>query len=163
VSVPRFDPLEAFRTMHRYEVRFVVIGGVAARLQGSPMVTNDTDICYERSPENLERLADALRELGAKLRGVDEEVPFLLDAQTLAAGDHFTFTSSAGALDCLGTPSGVDGFDALARDAVSVDLGEITVAVASVDDLIRMKRAAGRPKDLIEVEVLSALRDELDR
>ncbi|MGH2635913.1 MAG: hypothetical protein ACRDHU_07200 [Actinomycetota bacterium] len=157
-----YDPIRAMRTLDRQGVRFVVIGGTGARLHGSPTVTNDTDVCYERSPDNLERLAVALRELGAKLRGVDDEVPFLLDAATLAAGDHFTFTTRAGDLDVLGTPAGVRGFDELARRAVSFDLDGITVLVASLDDLIRMKRAAGRPKDLIEVEVLAAVRDEIE-
>ena len=158
-----FDPLEVFRTFEEHGVRFVVIGGVGARLLGSPTVTRDTDVCYDRSPENLERLAAALQDLGAQLRGVDEPVPFILDAKTLAAGDHFTFTSRAGDVDVLGTPAGVAGFADLTEDAVEFDLGDVTVRVASVDDLIRMKRAAGRPKDLIEVEVLAAVREERKR
>jgi hypothetical protein len=157
-----FDPLGAFRTLDRHGVRFVVIGGVGARLHGSPTVTNDTDICYERSPENLENLAAALRDLEARLRGVDEDEPFLLDAKTLAAGDHFTFTTRAGEFDCLGTPAGVGGFDELADGAVPFDVDGLTVLVASIDDLIRMKRAAGRPKDMIEVEVLGAVQAEID-
>ena len=158
-----FDPLRAIRTLDRHGVRFVVIGGLGGRLHGSPTVTNDIDVCYERSPENLERLATALRELGAKLRGVDEDVPLLLDAATLAAGDHFTFTTRAGDLDVLGSPAGVRGFEELAMDAVPFDVDGLTVLVASIDDLIRMKRAAGRPKDLIEIEVLGAVRDEVER
>jgi hypothetical protein len=162
VTEAAFDPLRAFRTLDRHGVRFVVIGGVGARLHGSPTVTNDTDICYERSPENMERLAAALRELRARLRVVEDEVPFLLDAKTLAAGDHFTFTTWAGDLDCLATPAGVGGFDELADGAVPFDVDGLTVLVASIDDLIRMKRAAGRPKDLIEVEVLGAVQAEID-
>jgi hypothetical protein len=148
--------------LDRHDVRFVVIGGVGARLHGSPTVTNDTDICYERSPENLEKLAAALRDLGATLRGVEDDVPFLLDAKTLAAGDHCTFTTLAGGLDCLGTPAGVGGFDELVDGAVPFDVDGLTVLVASIDDLIRMKRAAGRPQDLMAVEWLSAVRDEID-
>lgn len=156
-----FDPVLALQTLARHGVRSVVIGGIAARLLGSPTVTRDTDICYERTPENLERLAAALEELGATLRGVDEEVPFLLDAKTLAAGDHFTFRTVAGDFDVLGTPAGVEGFDELVQRAKPFDIDGVTVLVASIDDLIRMKRAAGRAKDLIEVEVLAAVRDEL--
>jgi hypothetical protein len=156
-----FDPLRALRTLDEHGVRFVLIGGLGARLHGSPSVTNDTDVCYERSPENLERLATALRTLGAKLRGVPDDVPLQLDAAALAAGDHFTFVTRAGNLDCLGTPAGTSGFDDLERRASRVDLDGLTIALASVDDLIAMKRAAGRPKDLIEVEVLSALDDEI--
>jgi hypothetical protein len=163
VSDRAFDPYEVFRTLTAHEVRFVVIGGLGARLHGSPVITNDTDICHERSGDNLERLATALRELGARLRGVDEDVPFQLDAETIRTGDHFTFTTSAGSVDCLGTPAGVDGFDELARSAVPFDVDGFSVLVASLEDLIRMKRAAGRPKDLIAAEWLSAVRDELER
>jgi len=157
-----FDPLRAIRTLERHRVRFVLIGGLGARLHGSPTVTNDTDICYERTVENLERLASALRELGASLRAAPEDVPFLLDGASLAAGDHFTFATKAGNLDCLGTPAGVGGFDALAAGAESFDMEGMTVLVASIGDLIRMKRAAGRPKDLIEVEILAAVQEETE-
>lgn len=163
VSDPVFDPLAILRTLGEHGVRFVLIGGYAGALRGSPVITGDIDICYAGGDENLERLAGALRELGAKLRGVDEEVPFLLDAATLAAGDHFTFATTAGALDCLGTPAGTDGFSDLDAAATDEDLDGLTIRVTSLDDLIRMKRAAGRPKDRIAVEWLSALRDELDR
>jgi hypothetical protein len=162
VTEPAFDPFRVFRTLDRHGVRFVVIGGLGARLHGSPVITNDTDICYERSGENLERLASALRDLEARLRGV-EDVPLQLDARTLQAGDHFTFSTSAGSVDCLGTPAGIGGFDELARDAVRFDVDGLTILVASIEDLIRMKRASGRPKDLVEVEWLSAVRDELER
>jgi hypothetical protein len=66
-------------------------------------------------------------------------------------------------VDCVGAPAGVSGFEEIVRDAVELDLDGLTVSVASIDDLIRMKRAAGRPKDLIEVEVLAAVRDEVRR
>jgi hypothetical protein len=158
-----FDPLGALRTLDRHGVRFVVIGGLGARLHGSPTVTNDTDVCYDRSPENLERLAAALMELHAQLRGADDEVPFVPDAATIAAGDHFTFSTTAGNLDCLGTPAGVDGFTGLIERAQAYDVEGLRVPVASIEDLIRMKRAAGRAKDLIEIDVLRAVQEERDR
>jgi len=158
-----FDPALAFRVLARHGVRFVVIGGLAARLQGSPTVTNDLDVCHLRNPENLERLAAALRELDAHLRGAPCALPFVLDAKTLAAGDQFTFETRAGNLDILGTPSGTTGFDELARLADTMPIAGMRVLVASVDDLISMKRAAGRPKDRVEVEILGALRDEVER
>jgi hypothetical protein len=146
-----------------HEVRFVLIGGLAGRLWGSPTVTNDLDLCYARDRGNLERLSAALVELQARLRGVEDEVPFRLDAETLAAGDSFTFVTDAGNLDVLATPVGTQGFDDLARAATEMDLGDVTVRVVDVEDLVRMKRAAGRAKDLIEAEVLAALREELGR
>jgi hypothetical protein len=154
-----FDPLATLRALTDEGVRFVVIGGLGARLHGSPSITNDTDICYERSEGNLDRLAIALRRLDARLRGPGEEVPFQLDAATLAAGDHFTFRTAAGNLDCLGTPAGTEGFDRLERGAATFQVDGLDILVASIEDLIRMKQAAGRPKDLIEVEVLRAVLD----
>lgn len=158
-----FDPLTAIAVLQRHHVRFVVIGAIAGRLLGSPTVTRDLDICYARDDANLLVLAAALEELGARLRGAPEPVPFVLDARTLRAGDTFTFETDAGDLDVVGTPSGTSGYDELIRTADELDLDGLTVWVASVDALIQMKRAAGRPKDLIEVEVLAALRDEIDR
>jgi hypothetical protein len=158
-----FDPIRAFGTLTKHGVRFVVIGGFAGKIWGSPTVTNDVDICYSRDRPNLERLASALSSLNARLRGVAEEVPFQLDARTIEAGDHFTFATDAGNLDCLGIPSGSNGYDDLARSAVEFDLGGLTVSVSALEDLIRMKRASARPKDLIEVEVLKALQEETER
>src|SRR5450759_407910 len=102
-----FDPLRALGTLTESGVRFVVIGGYAAALWGSPSVTVDTEICYARDPRNLDVLAAALRQLNARLRGPDAEVPFILDAKTLAMGDHFTFDTDAGHLDCPGTARGL--------------------------------------------------------
>lgn len=163
MDVAPFDPVRALKVLTAHGVRFVAIGGFAARLWGSPSITNDLDICYARDRRNLNALAAALRELHASLRGVAEPVSFRLDARTLEAGDHFTFVTDAGNLDCLGTPAGSGGFNQIMRAAAELDLEEVKVHVAALDDLIRMKRAAGRAKDLIEVEVLSALRDEIDR
>jgi len=162
VSTPAFDPLLVLRILVEHGVRFVLIGGFAAAIRGSPVITGDVDMCYARRDENLERLAAALDELGAKLRGAPSDVAFQLDARTLREGDHFTFATNAGALDCLGTPAGTDGFADLDASATDEDLDGLVVRVASVDDLIRMKRAAGRPQDLIAVEWLAALRDELE-
>jgi hypothetical protein len=156
-----FSPLAALEVLTEHGVRFVMIGGVAAAAHGSPSLTGDLDVCYERDPENLDRLAAALEELHATLRGADPEAGFVLEGRSLAAGDHFTFTTDAGDLDVLGTPAGTDGFSDLDANAVDVDLDGLVVRVASLEDLIRMKRAAGRPKDRVELEILGALRDEL--
>jgi len=158
--VTAFDPLGSMRVLSDHAVRFVVIGGIAGATHGSPSVTQDLDVCYERSPANLERLSAALGSIHAELRGADDDVPFSLDAKTLAAGDNFTFVTDLGDLDCLGIPAGTIGYDDLKKSAVDVDLDGLVVAVASIDDLIRMKRAAGRPRDLAELEILGALRDE---
>jgi hypothetical protein len=162
MSEPAFDPIAGLRTLVDHGVRFVLIGGYAAALRGSPMMTGDVDFCPARDRENLERLADALRSLHARLRGAPADAPFVLDSRTIEAGDHFTFATDAGPIDCLGTPAGTDGFADLDASASDEDLDGLVVRVASLEDLIRMKRAADRPQDRIAVEWLSALRDELE-
>lgn len=161
MSPSAFDPERILRTLAEHRVRYVLIGGLAGRLWGSPTVTNDLDLCYARDRSNLERLAEALRTLDARLRGADPDVPFLLDAETLERGDHFTFATAAGNLDILGHPAGSRGFEDLIATAAPMRLSGKKVLVADLDDLIAMKRAAGRPKDRVEVEILTALRDEL--
>lgn len=160
-TVP-FDPERMLRALVDGGVDFVVIGGFGARFLGSPTVTFDLDICYARDQTNLEALAAVLRSLRATLRGVDQPVVFRLDARTLASGDSFTFSTDAGPLDILGTPAGTSGYDDLVRTAIPLRLEMGTVRVADIDSLMRMKSAAGRPKDRIELEILGALRDELD-
>lgn len=157
-----FDFFGLLKALVKHRVRFVIIGGVAAAALGSAQVTYDLDICYDRARDNLERLAAALQELGATLRGAPDDVPFLLDAETIQRGDHFTFNTRAGPLDILGTPAGSRGFEELMANAMEIDFEDLTAYVASVDDLIRMKLAAGRAKDRITLENLGGLRNELD-
>ncbi|MGH9293007.1 MAG: hypothetical protein ACRD0B_02340 [Acidimicrobiales bacterium] len=159
-----FDPIKTLATLLRHGVSFVVIGGVAGRLWGSPTVTTDVGVCYDRARPNLEALASALRELEARLRGVDEDVPFQLDADALATGQNFTFTTRFGPLDVLGMPAEVKDYHELAVNSRQFDLGDdVVVAVCDLDDLMRMKRAAGRAKDRIELEVLGAVSEERER
>ena len=161
--VPEFQPEAVVRLLGEHDVRYVLIGGLAAITHGASIVTQDIDVCHARDMPNLERLATALRSANAELRGAEPGLPFRLDATTLARGESFTFTTDIGWLDILGTPAGTAGYEDLARTAERFDLFGQRVLVAHVDDLIRMKRAAGRPKDLIAAEELGALRDELDR
>lgn len=159
----RFSPVDLLRALREQQVDFIVIGGVAGVAHGSPTVTRDLDICYERSRDNYQLLAQALRSLHATLRGAPPDLPFRLDARALELGDHFTFSTDLGDLDCLGTPSGTEGYRDLIANAVEVEVAGTRIMVAGLDDLMRMKRAAGRPRDLAELEILGALRDEVDR
>jgi hypothetical protein len=159
-----FDPLLALRTLVAHQVRFVIIGGFAGALWGSPSITIDLDVCYDRSAKNYEALVSALQELRATLRGAPAGLPFQLDARSIKMGDSFTFDTVAGSLDCLGTPSGTNGYADLMKNAARFDLGgDLHVDACSLEDLLRMKRAAGRPKDKVEVEILSALAEEREK
>lgn len=149
----------ALKVLSEAKVSFVVVGAYAAVLQGSAQVTQDIDICYERTPENMKRLAAALKPHHPRLRGAPEGLPFILDEKTLARGMNFTFESDFGDIDLLGELSGVGQFSALARDAVSIDLDGVKIRAASLDALIRSKRAAGRAKDLNILPELEALKE----
>jgi hypothetical protein len=161
-AAAEFSPEEVIRLLGRHEVQYVLVGGLAAITHGSSTVTVDVDVCHATDRPNLERLAAALQEVHAELRGAEPGLPFRHDAKTLERGDSFTFTTDLGAIDVLATPSGTGGYEDLARTAETIELFGHEVLVASVDDLIRMKRAAGRPKDLLAVEELAALREERD-
>jgi hypothetical protein len=154
-----FDPIGMLKVLDRHRVRFVIIGGFAGRLWGSNSITNDLDICYARDKKNLQALAAALVELRARLRGARPDVPFLLDAKTLEAGDHFTFETTLGPLDCLGTPLPSGGYRDLIQGSTTMDIEGIEVPVAALEDVMRLKRAAGRPKDRAELEILAALQE----
>jgi hypothetical protein len=158
-----FDPVGILETLLRHRVRFVVIGGIAGRLLGSPTVTNDLDVCYARDRKNLRSLSEALLELEAVLRGAPSGLPFRPDVPTLEAGDHFTFVTTAGNLDCIGTPKGSEGFVDLIAGSTVMRIGALEVPVVAIEDLIRMKEAAGRPKDRVELEILAALKEEIER
>jgi hypothetical protein len=163
VSAIEFDPGPILTALSRHEVDFVVVGGLAGLAYGSRYPTNDTDVAYGRAMENLERLAAALRELGATLRGAPPDLPFVLDAKTLASGANFTFDTKLGPLDILGDPAGAPKYEALREDGLETTLFGVRVRVASLDHLIAMKEAAGRPQDLIAAGEYRVISDELRR
>lgn len=141
-------------------VNFVVIGGYAATLHGSAYLTRDLRICYERTPENMERLVSALSPpYRPRLRGAPEGLPFVFDMQTLSNGMNFTLATDLGDIDLLGHVSGLGEFPAVALDAISMPLFGGEYRVASLDSLIRSKRAAGRNKDLNVLPELEALKE----
>jgi len=149
----------ALKTLTDGRVNFIVVGAYAGVVQGTAQVTRDLDICYERSPENMKRLAVALAPCHPRLRGTPAGLPFVLDERTLAQGMNFTFQADFGDIDLLGELSGVGQFPELARDAVLIELHGMQVRVASLDALIRSKRAAGRAKDLNVLPELEALKE----
>jgi len=155
---PAFKLGSLLRRLTEAGVDFVIVGGVAVVLQASPRFTRDLDICYATAQENLERLAGVLIGLGAMLRGVDEDLPFVPDATTLKRTQILTLSTAEGDIDLLVNPDGSPNYATLRRRADRMDLDGLTVAVASVEDLIAMKRAAGRPQDLVDLEALELAR-----
>lgn len=157
MSTAEPDPLEILRALERHGVRYVLIGAAAARIAGVPVVTEDVDITPATDPENLERLAAALRELGARLRSLTEPegVAFPVDAEMLTGAEMWTLSTSAGDLDLCFMPTGTRGYNDLRREASRERLGRgLIVSVASLRDVIRSKEAAGRDKDLAQLPLL---------
>lgn len=154
----RSDPQKLVEALVDAQAEFVVIGAVALILQGSPRTTSDLDLCYRRTPENLERMAAALKPFSPTLRGAPAELPFRLDAPTLASGLNFTLRTTAGDLDLLGEVSGIGGYDAAVADADRMELHSRPVLVMSLQGLERSKRAAGRLKDLADLEEILAIK-----
>lgn len=157
-SGPEFALSRLLRHLVQADVDFVVIGGVAVIVQGSPRFTKDLDICYATDRANLDRLGALLVALGARLRGVEEDLPFVPDGRTLAHAQMLTLTTRDGDIDLLVDPDGSPSYAALRRKASRIELDGITVLVASVEDMIAMKRAAGRPQDLVDLESLEVAR-----
>ena len=158
-----YRPGELLEVLERHGVRYVVIGGLAAELRGSPYITRDVDVTPSRDRANLRRLAAALRELNATLRlpGVQGPVEFPLDEQSFDWGSTWTFVTDHGYLDVALLPDGTRGYDDLRRGATREQLTEtLHVDVASLADVIRSKEAAGREKDRA---VLPILRQVLER
>jgi predicted nucleotidyltransferase len=154
-------PLSADQILRRLVERgvdFVVIGGIAGVLHGSARNTFDLDICFATDDANLVALGDVLIGLGARLREVQEDVPFVPDARTLRGVELLTLVTSLGELDVVAQPPGAPAYRDLRRNADRYDLGGFNVSVASVDDLIAMKHAAGRAKDLLDIEELEAIK-----
>jgi hypothetical protein len=150
------------RALTAHEVDFVVIGGLAGMARGSSYPSYDLDVAYARDRENLERIARALRELGATLRGAPSDLPFQLDADALYQGSNFTFATEWGPLDIFGDPSGSPPYEQLRAGAGKpMPIDGVPVTVASLDHLIAMKEAAGRPKDKLMATEYRVLSDEL--
>jgi hypothetical protein len=156
-----FDPRRLLDALQQHDVTFILVGLMAAVAQGSPVPTRDLDVTPSPAADNYERLADALRSVDAKLRLPDGSgLEFPIEAKYLAGNDSWTLTTRFGVLDLVFMPAGTRGFDDLRQNAIEADLGtKKPVLVAALIDVIRMKEAAGRPKD---EAALPALRQTLE-
>ncbi len=159
------SPLERFcAVLIAHGVEFIVVDGQAEALMGSGRVTYDVDLCYRRTPDNLERLAIAVGTLKLTLRGAPPELKFRLDAQALALGQNYTFeVDGEYPLDFLGYLEPIGTYEDLLPHAEIVSIGGHATRVIGLDDLIRIKRYLGRPKDkesLLQLEAVKRLREQ---
>lgn len=160
---PHLEAGPLLRALDRHGVDFVVIGGLAGLARGSSYPTYDLDVAYARDERNLERMVAVLVEVGVTLRNAPPDLPFQLDAVTLANGSNFTFETEFGHFDILGHVPGIRSYEEL-RAASTVERVEgISVQVASIDHLISMKRAANRTKDKLMLEDYLVIADEEQR
>jgi hypothetical protein len=158
-----FQPALALQVLREHGVDFVCIGGTAAVLQGANYVTFDVDVCPDTAADNLERLSVALSALHARIRvaGIDDGFAFAHDGASLARAEMWNLLTDAGDLDICFVPAGTTGYADLARAAEAMDIDGQTVLVASLDDIIRSKRAVDRDKDRLALPVLEEIRRRL--
>lgn len=163
--MPVLDAAALFACLDRHQVDYVLIGGLAAVVHGSPLPTVDADICPSADHENLQRLARALEELDARIRTPDtaDGVAFPRDARFLSGVALLNLVTQAGDLDLSFTPAGTGGFADLTARAVVLTLFGVPVPVAALEDVIRSKQAANRPKDVRALPTLRQLLDEIQR
>ena len=164
MAEPRpFDPEAMLRILHEHEVAYVLVGGLAASLHGSPHVTTDVDITPSKDRPNLERLAEALEEMNARIRAEGEPSGLAFDrsAEMLARVSILNLTTRYGDLDLAFEPAGTCGYDDLLHRAIQVTIRGTRVVVAALADIIRSKEAAGREKDRLTLPTLRRLLERL--
>lgn len=151
------------RRLNEHGVQYIVIGGWAAIIHGVARSTLDVDVVYSRTPQNIQRLAAALKDWKPYLRGAPPGLPFRWDAPTIEAGLNFTLTTQIGNIDFLGEVAGGGRFEDLLPFTQEAIRAGVTCRVVTLEKLIHLKRAAGRPKDLEAVAELEAVREEREK
>ncbi|MBX3173503.1 MAG: hypothetical protein KF709_03780 [Gemmatimonadaceae bacterium] len=158
-QLPALDPERIFRVFAEHGVEYVLIGALAARFAGYPLLTADADMTPSRSAENLGRLAAALREIDARVFtvGVPEGLSFDCSAATLARGEIWNLVTAAGRLDLVFFPPGGGDYDELLRHSSRYEVAGAPVTAASLEAIVSMKEAADRPKDRQAVAIIKAM------
>lgn len=154
------DFRRALEVLVKARVDFVVVGGAAATVHGSARLTQDLDIVYDRSPENIDRLVNALEPHRPYLRGAPPGLPFIFDSATVRSGLNFTLTTDLGDLDLLGEVVGGGTYGALVAHSAAIEVFGVRCLCVGLPKLIELKRAAGRTKDLEAIAELEVLRQE---
>ncbi|UCC32323.1 MAG: hypothetical protein JSU86_08575 [Phycisphaerales bacterium] len=151
------------RVLAEAKVQFVLVGGAAAIAHGSARQTLDVDVVYARSPENIRRLADAIAPHDPYLRGAAPGLPFSWNTDTISSGLNFTLTTSLGDIDLLGEIVGGGRYEQLTSHSITLSAFGIECLCLNLEYLIRVKRAAGRPRDLEAIAELEVLLEEQTR
>jgi predicted nucleotidyltransferase len=151
------------RALAEEGVDYIIVGGAAATAHGAARLTQDLDVVYARSAENLGRIVRALAPHEPYLRGAPAGLPFRLDPETLRRGLNFTLTSKLGDVDLLGEVVGGGGYEALLPHTIEIELFGLRCRCLDLDKLIDVKRAAGRPKDFEALAELEAIRESRAR
>lgn len=154
-----FNSFKAAQLFSEAGAKFVIVGGIAIRSHGGNYITEDLDICYLRTRDNLKKLANVLAPLNPRPRGIADNLPFIFDWTTLQHGTNFTFKTSLGDIDLLGEVKGIGNYDDLVKESISVDLDGFPTYVLSIPALIIAKEAWARPKDEPGLKVLYALKE----
>jgi predicted nucleotidyltransferase len=165
VSGEVFDPQAILRVLAEHGVEFMVIGGVAVQTHGYMRPTRDLDIIPRPDLVNVSRLGEALAELGSRLHRTRQPVD-ITDPHILRRAALVPLVTTYGRLDVMNiesTAGRLGRYSELRERAIEVDLGTIRVAVMGFDDLIRMKKAAGREQDRIDIGAMTALDEDIAR
>ncbi|HEU0251667.1 MAG TPA: hypothetical protein VFR12_01465 [Pyrinomonadaceae bacterium] len=148
------------RLLTENKVEFIIVGGAAATAHGSARLTSDLDIVYNRTQQNIARIVDSLKPIDPYLRGAPPGLPFEWSVETVKKGLNFTLLTSLGALDLLGEIVGGGGYEQLASQTITIEIAGVECLCLNVEALIKVKRAAGRPKDLEVIAELQQIMDE---
>lgn len=159
------DPDCIFASLDDHDVEYVLIGGLAAVLHGSTAMTNDADILPSKDDDNLARLSACLRSLDARLRSPTEPDGIAFDPHPmlLTSMAMLNMTTRCGDLDLTFQPAALEDYDAVRAASIEFEINGRRVRVAALDDIIRSKETADRPKDHATLPILRALREEIER
>ena len=144
---------------NKYDIEYIIIGGYAGAVHGSARLTTDIDFIYKRSPENIQKIVEALKKYNPYLRGAPPGLPFRFDENTIQFGLNFTLITDLGNIDLLAEVPG-GNYDSIKNDTIHVMLNDIKINCVNLKKLIELKKASGRPKDLEAIAELELLLDK---
>lgn len=148
------------RTLSEGNVEFIIVGGAAAIGHGSARLTSDLDVVYRRTKDNISRLVRTLAPLRPYPRGAPPGLPFQWSDETISKGLNFTLVTTLGAIDLLGEITGGGSFEDIRAHSITLNLHDTECLCLGIEWLIKVKRAAGRPKDFEAIAELEAILEE---